>query len=167
VKSVAGHVRGRSSVSRSTGSCASSWLLSGEASSRMSGYGSGPGLTHPDLAPRPSARRFDGLAGSVVAWVLPLEKREHALRAVGGREGPRPMVLGGPPSQACRRCLLGVVFVTLLCHGFSVQPQWTQVPLPDRPARGLPGLSVSPSNRPCPDVPNTRSARVRHVSKRR
>jgi len=159
VTSVASHVSSGGSVTGGAGRRDCCGMRRRGPSRCMRLKSRGPGLAHPDLAPRPSARRFDGLAGSVVAWVLPLEKREHALRAVGGREGLRPMVLGGPPSQACRsdppshacrRCLLGVVFVTLLCHGFSVQPQWTQVPLPDRPARGLPGSISQPVQPPVP-----------------
>jgi hypothetical protein len=84
------------------------WPLSNVSSCCVSGYGSGAGLAHSDLAACPSAGCFDGLAGSVVAWEHILEKREHALGAVGGPQRLRPAFP--------QRLVLGALLVSRLGH---------------------------------------------------
>jgi hypothetical protein len=85
------------------------WPLSNVSSCCVSGYGSGAGLAHSDLAACPSAGCFDGLAGSVVAWEHILEEREHALGAIGGPGSLCPAVP--------HRDFFGALLVAAVCHG--------------------------------------------------
>lgn len=92
VTRVTGDVGGRCGVTGGTGR--------GTCGRILGGAGRGVGserrrarLAHGKLATRPSTRRFDGFARSVVSGVLRFEVREHALGGVRGPEGQGPVVL--------------------------------------------------------------------------
>jgi hypothetical protein len=99
----------------STGSSArrcrmSLWPLSNVSSCCVSGYGSGAGFTHSDLAACPSAGRFDGLARAIVVRECLFEVGQDALGAIGGPGGLCPAVP--------HRGFFGALLLAAVCHGY-------------------------------------------------
>jgi len=127
VPSVASHVSSGGSVTGGAGRRDCCGMRRRGPSRCMRFKSRGPGFTYPDLALRPSAGCFDGLARSVVAWEHILEKREHALGAVG-----RP---GSLCPAVPHRDFFGALLVAAVCHGYpSVRLQVRQgrmmIPMP-------------------------------------
>gem|GEM_PF-5820621 len=128
VAGVADHVRGGCGVSRRTSgrTRCTAWhraacRRTGDRCSSccVSGYGSGAGLAHADLAARPSTGRFDCLPRAIVVGECRLEVGQDALGAVGGPGSLCPVV----PHQG----FFGALLPAEVCHGYpSVRLQVRQ-----------------------------------------
>ena len=76
----------------------------------VSGKGGHAGLSHRNFTPRPSARKFDRSARTVVLGLHLFEKVQHVLRTIG-----RPH---------CKQAMIGVLQGAAATHGDKPSTAW-------------------------------------------
>jgi len=119
VASVASHVSSGASVTSGAGRRDCCGMRRRGPSRCMRFKSRGPGFTYPDLAPRPSAGRFDCLPRPIVVQECLLEVGQDALGAIGGPGSLCPAV----PHQD----FFGALLLAAVCHGYpSVRLQVRQ-----------------------------------------